>query len=87
MYFCGWVILVALSVWVSIVAFIWAVQSGQFSDQGRARYLPLSGDLPAPPARKPSQLTIEVYALMVVGLLGLAGLVASIVLSLYRLKG
>ncbi len=30
---------------VSVLLFLWALQSGQFSDQSRARYLPLVGEL------------------------------------------
>lgn len=83
----GWVILVALSVWVSIAAFIWAVQSGQFADQERARFLPLAEDLPPPPAGDPAKLTREAYALLAIGGIGLVVLVVVIVLTLSHLKG
>jgi cbb3-type cytochrome oxidase maturation protein len=54
MYFSVWMILLAVSLWVSLAAFWWGLQSGQFSDQDRARYLPLkprSGIRPAGPWR------------------------------------
>jgi cbb3-type cytochrome oxidase maturation protein len=87
MYFFGWITLVAISLWVSLVAFIWALRSGQFSDQGRARYLPLRDEFSPPRAKHPSQLTTEVYALLFIGGIGLLGLLAPVLLSIYRLKG
>jgi len=87
MYFFGWITLVVISLWVSLVAFIWALRSGQFSDQGRARYLPLRNEFPPAPAKNPSKLTAEVYALLFIGGMGLLGLLAPVLLSLYRLKG
>jgi len=87
MYFFGWITLVAISLWVSLVAFIWALRSGQFSDQGRARYLPLRNELPLAPVKNPSKFTAVVYALLFIGGVGMLGLLAPILLSLYRLKG
>lgn len=49
-YFAGWLYLIVISLGVSIVAFLWAYRSGQFSDQDRARYLPLGEDLLSVPA-------------------------------------
>lgn len=42
--YLSWIFLVACTVWVCLLAFVWALQDGQFSDQNRARYLPLAGD-------------------------------------------
>ena len=56
--------------------------SGQFSDQTRARYLPLV-DQPALPAiENPGKPTIEVYALAVIGVICLMMLFGALVLSL-----
>ena len=44
MYFPTWMILVMISLWISLVAFIWGIVSGQFSDQDRARYLPFMAE-------------------------------------------
>ena len=44
-YYVGWLYLVVVSLLVSLAAFIWGLRSGQFSDQDRARYLPLGEDL------------------------------------------
>jgi cbb3-type cytochrome oxidase maturation protein len=84
MYFSYWLLLVAFSLGASIIAFIWAIRSGQFADQGRARYLALSDGLPSPPLMKPSKLPLEVYVLLFVLAAGLAGLVAASVLSFFR---
>ncbi len=48
-YYAGWLFLVVISLGVSIVAFIWALRAGQFSDQDRARYLALGKDLLSQP--------------------------------------
>ena len=87
MYFYGWITLVVISLWMSLVAFIWALRSGQFSDQGRARYLPLRNEYSPAPAKNPSKITVEVYALLFIGGIGLLGLLAPVLLSLYRLRG
>ena len=85
MYFLGWMILVMLSLWVSLVAFIWALRSGQFSDPVRARYLPLSGKLLLPPVQNPGKFTVEVYALLIIGGIGFVAILIPIILSLYRM--
>jgi len=48
-YYVGWLFLVGISLSVSLAAFIWALRAGQFSDQERARYLPLGKDLLSEP--------------------------------------
>jgi cbb3-type cytochrome oxidase maturation protein len=87
MYFAGWAVLVALSLWISLVAFIWAYQTGQFKDQTRARYLPLRDELPAGAVRDPAKRSLEAYALLVVLVIGLIAMFTALVLSLLRLKG
>lgn len=42
--YLSWILLVACTIWICLLGFIWAVQDGQFSDQNRARYLPLAGE-------------------------------------------
>jgi cbb3-type cytochrome oxidase maturation protein len=41
-YYIPFLFLVFLGLATSTVAFVWAYRSGQFSEQGRAGYLPLS---------------------------------------------
>lgn len=87
MYFSGWMVLVAFSLWISLMAFLWGIQSGQFSDQERARYLPLRGALPQPLVKNPTKRPMEVYVLLSIGIMVLLGLAGSIFLSVYRLRG
>jgi len=82
-----WIILVVVSLSVSLVAFIWGLQAGQFSDQNRARFLPLLDEAASPPEREPSRLTAEVYVLVGITALALVGMFLSIFLSLTLLKG
>jgi cbb3-type cytochrome oxidase maturation protein len=87
MYYTGWISLVIISLWFSVVAFIWALWSGQFSDQTRARYLPFCDDESLPAIKKPQGLTAESYALITIAVLGLLALAAPIIMTLYRLRG
>ncbi len=43
LYYVPFIFLMILTLVSGVVLFIWAYRSGQFSDQGRARYLPLRG--------------------------------------------
>jgi cbb3-type cytochrome oxidase maturation protein len=81
-----WISLVTISLSVSLVAFVWALRDGQFSDQGRARFLPLSDEFPRQPVEYPSKLTLEAYVLLSIVVLGSFGIVGSLVLSLWRFK-
>jgi nitrogen fixation-related uncharacterized protein len=40
----SWILLVACTIWICLLGFVWALHDGQFSDQNRARYLPLVDD-------------------------------------------
>jgi cbb3-type cytochrome oxidase maturation protein len=82
MYLPLWIILVAFSLWFTLMAFFWGLQSGQFSDQERARFLPLRDNHPQPAVTNPAKLTVEVYVLMSIGLLVLVGLAAALFFSL-----
>jgi cbb3-type cytochrome oxidase maturation protein len=82
MYLPLWIILVAFSLWFTLMAFFWGLQSGQFSDQERARFLPLRDTQPQPPVKNPAKLPVEVYVLMSIGLMVLLGLTAALFFSL-----
>ncbi|OPY75443.1 MAG: hypothetical protein A4E65_03565 [Syntrophorhabdus sp. PtaU1.Bin153] len=83
-YYLSWVLLIVLSLWVSLAAFFWALRHGQFSEQERARYLPLRNEVSPPPVAHPSKFTREVYALL--GILGMGGLALLAVLITVFLK-
>ncbi len=85
MYIC-WISLVAISLSLSLVAFIWALRSGQFSDQGRARYLPLADGLGVQPLKQPAKLGLEAYTLLFIVILGSTGIIGSVILTLWRLR-
>jgi cbb3-type cytochrome oxidase maturation protein len=84
MYFPIWMILVVVSLGISIMAFLWGMQSGQFSDQDRARFLPLYEAPLQPMISDPAKLPVEVYVLLGIGVMVLVGIIFSLVLSFYR---
>jgi cbb3-type cytochrome oxidase maturation protein len=86
-YYGGFMSLVVVSLWVSLIAFVWALKSGQFSDQSRARYLPLVDEMPSTGAKVSPKPTVGIYALLFVIAVGMSSLVAAMVLSLYQMKG
>jgi cbb3-type cytochrome oxidase maturation protein len=84
MYYGGWFSLVTISLLASIGAFVWALRSGQFSDQERARFLALDSDLlarpaPAAPGRRYSAQRAALGAVLVTGIVALA---AALVMSI-----
>ena len=82
-YYLPWVLLIVVSLWVSIAAFFWALKHGQLSDQERARYLPLRGEVAGEPLAHPSRLTHEVYALLGVLFMGILGLFITLITVLF----
>ena len=84
MYYTSWLFLVAISLAVSLAAFLWGLRSGQFSDQDRARYLALGGDLLSEPvvAASPRRRRLQSAALVFIVVLALAGFCAAVALSL-----
>jgi len=87
MFYFAWIILVAAGLLASLGVFLWALRTGQFFDQEKARYLPLSDAYPLPPVENPSKLSREVYALILVIGIGLLGMIVTIFLTLTRVKG
>jgi len=84
-YYAGWLFLVLISLWVSLVGFIWGLISGQFSDQERARYLPLGRDLLAEPivAATRRKQKAHTVALLIVILIALCAFAAALALSIH----
>jgi len=87
MFYVGWMALTASGIFVGVLVFFWALKSGQFSDQGRARYLPLRDDFPMPRTENPSRPTGEVYALLIIIAIGLAAMATTVILTLMSLGG
>ncbi len=85
-YYAGWLYLVVVSLLVSLVAFIWGLRSGQFSDQERARYLPLSADLLSEPivTAGPRKRKAHSAAFLVIIALALVAFVTALILSIHH---
>ena len=68
---------------LTLIVFLWALNSGQFKDQRRARFLPLEEE-PEPSSRPASRMNrYEIYVLGVLACAGLAASVAVLVFALY----
>ena len=79
-YYLPWVLLIVVSLWVSLAGFVWALSHGQFSEQERARYLPLRDELGAIPKR--SNATSWRNMVAPIAVLGIGGLVMAAVIVL-----
>jgi cbb3-type cytochrome oxidase maturation protein len=87
MFYLGWIILTGTGVLASIAVFLWALQSGQFTDQGRARYLPLCETDPVSSDKASRRYPGAVVVLLFIIGLGLVGMLSPLVLTLVRMKG
>ncbi len=87
MLYLGWIILTAIGVLGSMGVFFWALRSGQFADQGRARYLPLSGLGLSTAYVPPSKLSKEIYVFLFILGIGLLAMASPLILILLRVKG
>jgi len=85
-YCIGWLFLVAISLAASIFALIWAIQAGQFSDQERARYLPLGKELLLEPIKAASRAKNRVHtiSMCVITAIAFIAFAAALTLSLYH---
>jgi cbb3-type cytochrome oxidase maturation protein len=86
MYFMGWTILLAISLGTGLAMFVWAMRSGQFAEQDRARYLPLADGEGTPPWRSSNGRPPELYAMAVVLVLGLMAMIGAILLTLRNIS-
>jgi cbb3-type cytochrome oxidase maturation protein len=86
MYFPYFIAYIAIGLTISLVVFFWAVKSGQFRDQQRARFIPLrdvADDMPAPQSRAARW---EVYALFGLAIAGLSASAAVLLYAVYFSK-
>ena len=86
MYFPYFIAYISIGLAVSLLVFFWALKSGQFQDQQRARFLPLRDDDDAAPVRVSRAHRIEVYALFFLAAAGLATSAALLMYALYFSK-
>jgi cbb3-type cytochrome oxidase maturation protein len=82
MYFPYFIAYIGIGLTISLLVFFWAVKSGQFNDQQRARYLPLRDEPDRRPAAASRFSRWETYGLFT---LALAGLSMSATVLLYAL--
>jgi cbb3-type cytochrome oxidase maturation protein len=74
MYFPYFATYMSVGIAVSVLVFVWALKNGQFSDQERARFLPLEAEDYRRPLKTSRMSRYEIYGL---GFLACAGLSAS----------
>jgi cbb3-type cytochrome oxidase maturation protein len=67
-YYLPWMLLLAAGLGASVAGFFWALANGQFSDQDRARYLPLRGEADRCAEASPAR-SREVYGMLAVFLI------------------
>ena len=84
MYYPYFIAYMAAGFIISLVVFFWALNSGQFKDQRRARFLPLQNDLQTKPAKAPRFARIQTFALLTLVCLCLASAVAVVTFSLIK---
>jgi cbb3-type cytochrome oxidase maturation protein len=82
MYFPYFIAYITIGLSISLLVFFWAVKSGQFQDQQRARFLPLRDDPDQGPVSVSRICRWEMYGLF---FLAGAGLVATAALLLFAL--
>jgi len=87
LYYLPWLLLMAASLLASVAVFVWALKGGQFSEQDRARYLPLRHELSLPKLKDPTRLSLEVYVLLGTLAVGCSFLVVTILMALRRTMG
>jgi cbb3-type cytochrome oxidase maturation protein len=63
MYFPYYIAYMSAGFLISIAVFIWALNSGQFKDQQRARFIPLENDLNTAPVKASRFARIQTIAL------------------------
>ncbi len=84
MYYPYFIAYMAAGFVISLLVFFWALNSGQFKDQQRARFLPLHNELQPKPARVQRFARIQTFALLSLVCLCLASAAAVVIFSLLK---
>ena len=88
MYFPYFLSYIGIGIIVTVIVFLWALKNRQFSDQQRARFLPLQDE---PPHTEPSHTTavkparVSHYEILGLFILATAGLAASAAVLIFAL--
>jgi cbb3-type cytochrome oxidase maturation protein len=84
MYYPYFIAYMAAGFIISLALFFWALNSGQFKDQQRARFLPLQNDLRPKSPKKPRFALLQTIALFALVCLCLACALAVVIFSLMK---
>ena len=86
MYYPYFIAYIGIGIILSLVVFYWAFRTGQFSDQQRARFLPLRDNEDQPPVKTTRIHRLEIYGLFVLAIGGLSATAAVLAYALYFSK-
>lgn len=86
MYYPYFIAYIGIGLVISLVVFYWAIRSGQFNEQQRARFLPLQDDADQPPVKTTRINRIEIYGLFILAVAGLCATAAMLAYALYFSK-
>jgi len=84
LYYLPWILLILITIGLWLGAFLWSMKAGQFSDQTRARYLPLVDGLSPFESESHSGSRLEFYTLMIILGIGVFAMFAAVYLVLTR---
>jgi cbb3-type cytochrome oxidase maturation protein len=87
MYFPYFVAYIVIGIGISLLVFLWAVKTGQFHDQQRARYLPLRDEPDPGPVKISRFRRWEIYGLFFLAAAGLAATAALLLYAAYFRHG
>ncbi len=87
MYFPYFIAYIVIGISISLLVFFWAVKSGQFQDQERARFLPLRDEPGDGPVKMSRFSRWEVYGLFFLAGAGLAATAAVLMFAVYFSHG
>ncbi|RTZ99405.1 MAG: hypothetical protein DSY90_01360 [Deltaproteobacteria bacterium] len=82
MYFPYFISYMAIGFTLSLVVLIWAIRTGQFKHQRRARFLPLTEELNLSTAKTSRFNRLETYALFFIAIAGLGASAAVLISAL-----
>jgi nitrogen fixation-related uncharacterized protein len=82
MYYPYFITYMIVGIAITLPVLLWAIKNGQFSDQQRARYLPLEDD--HAPLKTSRFNRLEIYGLMVLAGTGVLSSIAVLAFSLLR---
>ena len=84
MYFPYFLSYMGIGIIVTVIVFVWALRNRQFSDQQRARFLPLQDEPPHTSAVKPDRIShYELLGLIILACAGLAASAAVLIFALF----